>query len=144
MRHVLFLLAIPFLAANCISKPLEMKADHLVSETGTISLEGVQSIRFRTHDGFDVSTGGGIGELNIGKTRICGPLSFYRAAPNSALPAWAPPTGLEYQRFLPVDCLDRANIASTTMTVQRADAAASAICVALLPLCILANSVPGQ
>jgi hypothetical protein len=144
MKPTILLLAISIVAASCISKPQEVSADHLVMETGTIPLKGIHSVRFRTKDGFEVSASGGIGALAVSESRVCGPLNFYRSAPDSALPPWAPSAGPDYQRFLPVECIDRANIASTTMTVRRTDAAASAMCVALLPLCALAHSVPGQ
>jgi hypothetical protein len=143
MKRVAALLAL-VTAAGCISKPQEVKADHLLAKTGTVSLEGIHSVRFRTRDGFQVSTSGGYGELRISETTVCGPLSLYRASHDAPSPSWAPAPSAEYKRFQSIDCIARDNIASTTMTVNKTDAVASAACVALLPLCVLAHSVPGQ
>ena len=133
------------LLASCVHKPQQVNADHLMAQTGAVSLENIHGLRFETKDGFIVSASGGYGELTVSETTICGPLSVYIPAPDTARPAWVPPTAKAgYLRFEPVSCIDRGNIARTTMTVQRADAVASATCLALLPLCALAFSAPGQ
>lgn len=143
MKPALALLAMAVVLAGCISKQQDVAADHVVADNGTIPLAGIHSLRFQMKDGFVVSTSGGLGELTVTPTTVCGPLSLYRSSKNAPLPSWAPPAG-EFRSYLPVDCIDRNNIAGTTMTVQRTDIAASTMCVALLPLCVLAHSVPGQ
>jgi hypothetical protein len=130
------------LAAGCVNKLGVVPADNVVASPGVVQLEPGRNVRFQTKDGFLVTTG--LGELNVGETEVCGPLTVYRATPDSPLPAWAPPAGSDWRRFEPVACIARNNIASTTMTVNRTDPVASASCVALLPLCVLAFSVPGQ
>jgi hypothetical protein len=131
------------LVGGCISKAQRVSGDHLIANTGTVSLEGIKSVQFKTKDGFEVSAMYGIGELTISETQVCGLLNLYHASVDAPRPSWAPPSD-EYQRFQSIECIDRNNIASTTMTVRQTDPVASATCIALLPLCIIGHGVPGQ
>lgn len=142
MRFLLSAVAALALTGACVSNWQRVDADHLVSETGTIPLEGIRALGFTTKDGFRVSAGL-TGELVVNETQVCGPLSLYRATPDAPSPSWAPPSS-EYQRFQPLPCIDRGNIAKTEMNIRQTDAVASASCIALLPLCIIGHGVPGQ
>lgn len=142
MKAVLAIVAFALLA-GCISKSQRVAGDHLITNTGTVPLEGIQSVEFKTKDGFSVSAMYGIGELTVSETQVCGLLSLYRASADAPHPSWAPPND-EYKRFQSLECIDRNNIASTTMTVRQTDPLASATCIALLPLCIIGHGVPGQ